>query len=230
MADRKPLMAGNWKMHHNHLEAIQVVQKLSYRLDAKDYDDGSRMATALAASTKPFLTKELYVGFADIPGMTGFFRAFYEKSYRGGGTGVIVQHLPLFEMRGRFTVSWPSQSGAGNRDTGAPMMLPNWCDPAQPAWTPSAFSRLFADLYREFVKPPEAAPARPAQGELMVPNLDPDEFAMLWPPDLTVAAPLGVRASAQGDAWFTAPPGPYRLGRRRGPQQVEVRLAAEGAR
>jgi triosephosphate isomerase len=37
MADRKPLMAGNWKMHHTHLEAIQVVQKLSYRLDDKDY-------------------------------------------------------------------------------------------------------------------------------------------------------------------------------------------------
>ena len=31
-------MAGNWKMHHNHLEAIQVVQKLSYRLEKKDYD------------------------------------------------------------------------------------------------------------------------------------------------------------------------------------------------
>src|SRR5262245_55351551 len=30
-------MAGNWKMHHTHLEAIQVVQKLSYRLDDKDY-------------------------------------------------------------------------------------------------------------------------------------------------------------------------------------------------
>jgi triosephosphate isomerase (TIM) len=38
MADRKPLMAGNWKMYHNHLEAIQVVQKLSYRLEKKDYD------------------------------------------------------------------------------------------------------------------------------------------------------------------------------------------------
>jgi triosephosphate isomerase len=37
MTDRKPLMAGNWKMHHTHLEAIQVVQKLSYRLDDKDY-------------------------------------------------------------------------------------------------------------------------------------------------------------------------------------------------
>src|SRR4029078_4015526 len=39
MASRKPLMAGNWKMHHNHLEAIQVVQKLSYRRDQKDYDE-----------------------------------------------------------------------------------------------------------------------------------------------------------------------------------------------
>ncbi len=28
MTDRKPMMAGNWKMHHTHLEAIQVVQKL----------------------------------------------------------------------------------------------------------------------------------------------------------------------------------------------------------
>ena len=38
VTDRKPLMAGNWKMHHTHLEAIQVVQKLSYRLDKKDYE------------------------------------------------------------------------------------------------------------------------------------------------------------------------------------------------
>ena len=35
--DRRPLISGNWKMHHNHLEAIQVVQKLSYRLDKDDY-------------------------------------------------------------------------------------------------------------------------------------------------------------------------------------------------
>lgn len=37
-SNRKPLMAGNWKMHHTHLDAIQVVQKLSYRLDEKDYE------------------------------------------------------------------------------------------------------------------------------------------------------------------------------------------------
>ena len=38
MNGRKPMMAGNWKMNHTHLEAIQVVQKLGFRLDAKDFD------------------------------------------------------------------------------------------------------------------------------------------------------------------------------------------------
>jgi triosephosphate isomerase len=36
---RKPLISGNWKMHHNHFEAIQVVQKLSFRLRKEDYDE-----------------------------------------------------------------------------------------------------------------------------------------------------------------------------------------------
>ncbi len=35
---RKRLVSGNWKMNHNHLEAIQVVQKLGYRLKSEDYD------------------------------------------------------------------------------------------------------------------------------------------------------------------------------------------------
>ena len=33
---RKPLVSGNWKMHLTHLEAINVIQKLSYSLDASD--------------------------------------------------------------------------------------------------------------------------------------------------------------------------------------------------
>ncbi|MDX6267017.1 MAG: triosephosphate isomerase, partial [Frankiales bacterium] len=36
--DRKPLMAGNWKMNHNHLEAIALVQKLAFSLDEKLFD------------------------------------------------------------------------------------------------------------------------------------------------------------------------------------------------
>ena len=34
---RKPLISGNWKMHLNHFEAIQIVQTLSYQLDDNDY-------------------------------------------------------------------------------------------------------------------------------------------------------------------------------------------------
>ncbi|MEO6121228.1 MAG: triose-phosphate isomerase [Acidimicrobiales bacterium] len=35
---RKPLLSGNWKMHHNHLEAIAVLQRLSYALRDEDYE------------------------------------------------------------------------------------------------------------------------------------------------------------------------------------------------
>jgi triosephosphate isomerase (TIM) len=35
---RKPIIAGNWKMNLNHLEAIGLVQKLHYNLRPQDYD------------------------------------------------------------------------------------------------------------------------------------------------------------------------------------------------
>lgn len=35
---RKPLIAGNWKMHNNHLEALALTQQLAFRLAAKDFD------------------------------------------------------------------------------------------------------------------------------------------------------------------------------------------------
>jgi triosephosphate isomerase (TIM) len=34
---RKPLISGNWKMHKNHLEALQTIQKLTYLLRDDDY-------------------------------------------------------------------------------------------------------------------------------------------------------------------------------------------------
>jgi triosephosphate isomerase (TIM) len=36
-APRLPLMAGNWKMHENHFEAIALVQKLAFTLNDKDF-------------------------------------------------------------------------------------------------------------------------------------------------------------------------------------------------
>ena len=35
---RLPLLAGNWKMNLNHLEAIALVQKLSFSLSPADHD------------------------------------------------------------------------------------------------------------------------------------------------------------------------------------------------
>jgi len=36
-AVRKPLVAGNWKLHNNHLEAIALTQKLAFTLTRKDF-------------------------------------------------------------------------------------------------------------------------------------------------------------------------------------------------
>jgi triosephosphate isomerase len=38
VSERRPIIAGNWKMHKDHLEAIQLVQKLAYHLDPDDYE------------------------------------------------------------------------------------------------------------------------------------------------------------------------------------------------
>ena len=35
---RKPLVAGNWKMNNNHLEALALTQQLAFRLSDKDLD------------------------------------------------------------------------------------------------------------------------------------------------------------------------------------------------
>lgn len=39
MTTRRPLIAGNWKMHLNHLEAIAHVQKVSFALNDADFDE-----------------------------------------------------------------------------------------------------------------------------------------------------------------------------------------------
>jgi triosephosphate isomerase len=87
MADRKPFIAGNWKMHHTHLEAIQVVQKLSYRLDQHDFDnidivvcppftalrsvqttlEGDRIRIALGAQNCHFEPEGAYTGEISAP-------------------------------------------------------------------------------------------------------------------------------------------------------------------
>ncbi len=35
---RRPLISGNWKMHQNHYEAIQFMQKLAYLVGKDDFE------------------------------------------------------------------------------------------------------------------------------------------------------------------------------------------------
>jgi len=37
-AGRKPLVAGNWKMHNSHFQALALTQKLAFTLKGKDFD------------------------------------------------------------------------------------------------------------------------------------------------------------------------------------------------
>jgi hypothetical protein len=159
------------------------------------YDDGSKMAKELAASTKPYLTKELYVGFTPVPQMTKFFSDFYEKAYTGGSTGVIVQHMPLTEGAPPQPMTWLSESGEGNR-------------PAKfhpPDGPPTPYSKLFADLYTKLTK--QTAKPQPIEKapELLVSKLPPSEAALLVPADPSTNETIGVSAAADGTAWFYAP-------------------------
>ncbi|CAA9409641.1 MAG: Triosephosphate isomerase [uncultured Propionibacteriaceae bacterium] len=48
---RKPLMAGNWKMNLNHVEAVGLVQKLAWTLDDKRHDPAKSEVVVLPPFT-----------------------------------------------------------------------------------------------------------------------------------------------------------------------------------
>ena len=79
---RKPLISGNWKMHHNHFEAIQLVQKLSYAITKEDYErvdvsvhppftDLRSVQTVLDADKIPILLGAQHCHFEEKGAFTG---------------------------------------------------------------------------------------------------------------------------------------------------------------
>jgi len=79
---RKPLISGNWKMHHNHFEAIQLVQKLSYAIHNDEYDrvdvsvhppftDLRSIQTVLDADKIPILLGAQHCHYEDKGAFTG---------------------------------------------------------------------------------------------------------------------------------------------------------------
>lgn len=84
MAERMPLISGNWKMHHNHFEAIQSVQKLSYLLTKEDY------LTVEVSVHPPFTdlrSVQTVIESDDIPMALGAQHCHWEE--RGAYTGEV---------------------------------------------------------------------------------------------------------------------------------------------
>ena len=55
---RKPLMAGNWKMNLNHVEAVGLVQKLAWTLEDKNHDPGKSEVIVLPPNTSLERTRD----------------------------------------------------------------------------------------------------------------------------------------------------------------------------
>ena len=93
---RKPLIAGNWKMNLDHLEAIQLVQQLVYHLEPQDFDavdvavvppftalrsistliEGDRLSISLGAQNCHYEASGAYTGEIS-PGMLARLRVSY---------------------------------------------------------------------------------------------------------------------------------------------------------
>ncbi len=184
------------------------------------------MAAQLAASSKPLLTKEIYAGFADLENLNRFFKAYYEKSYSGGSTGILVQHLPVIHIgliaESRISVPWLCDSGLGNRDW-ASVGGSNWYESGLPAWRLGPYGELFADLQKKFMKQNPAPYRGETAPELLVSGLVPDHIAILVPQDPDLDDAVGTRADAHGAAWIVAPrAGVYRLYYKDGSQPIHT--------
>jgi triosephosphate isomerase len=56
---RRVLVSGNWKMHHTHYEAIQVVQKLAALLRAAPLPDGTDVSLHPVGAENPIQAIDL---------------------------------------------------------------------------------------------------------------------------------------------------------------------------
>ena len=82
--ERRPLISGNWKMHHNHFEAIRTIQRLAYNLSSADHD-------AVDVSVHPPFTDlrsvQTVLEVDDIPIALGAQHCHWEES--GSFTGEV---------------------------------------------------------------------------------------------------------------------------------------------
>jgi len=171
-----------------------------------EYDDASGLARVLRQVPQPVMTVEIWTGFSDVEGMSGFFRKFYDTSYRGGAAGFIPQHLPFFAPVD-FTVRWLSLSGPGNRDADwrVRQRCVNWCDPRKPPYEKEPYGQLFARLYEEYTGRPLAVYGGELSPEVLVTGAPGGAVVEMAPGDSALQPAQGLLAAPDGTAWFVLP-------------------------
>jgi hypothetical protein len=190
-------------------------------------------AAGQASQPKPFLCKEIYGGFQDVPKLTQFFDRFYARSFELGSTGMLVQHLPLIVGRpDMFNITWPSDTGPGNRDTvarGTRSELPNWCDSNDPTLQPTPYARQFPELLKKYEHVELKPKVGVEIGDVLVNGLPPDSFVTLTPTD-DREEPRGMLSGRDGKAWFAGvPAGKWRIVTDKDSKEIEVTNNPAGA-
>jgi len=92
VADRKPIIAGNWKMNQTHTEALSLVRTLSYELREKDYE---RAEVVVCPPFTALRTVQLVVEDEYLPIGLGAQNLHWEDegAYTGEISGVFLKAL-----------------------------------------------------------------------------------------------------------------------------------------
>ena len=101
---RRPLISGNWKMHLNHFEAIQTVQKLAYLLGARTT---SRRSTSASTRRSPTSARcRRCIDADDIPIALGAQHCHWEE--KGAFTGEVAPAF-LAKLNVRYVIAGHSE-------------------------------------------------------------------------------------------------------------------------
>jgi triosephosphate isomerase len=92
MADRKPIIAGNWKLNQTHTDAISLVRTLSYELREGDYD---RAEVVVCPPFTALRSVQLVLEDEYIPIALGAQNLYWEDegAYTGEISGVFLKAL-----------------------------------------------------------------------------------------------------------------------------------------
>ena len=92
MADRKPIIAGNWKMNQTHTDALSLVRTLSYELREKDYE---RVEVVVCPPYTALRTVQLVIEDEYLPIGLGAQNLFWEDegAYTGEISGAFLKAL-----------------------------------------------------------------------------------------------------------------------------------------